>query len=174
MFFKLSHQPMTLLQPLFWLSIGMILLVILVTDLKKMIIPNGAVILLTGLTLIYRMILVVLGIMQSADWWSSLLATLVTGGIFLGLWLLTKGRGLGFGDVKLVIPLGLLLGWPRILVALQLAFLMGAVVGIMLVVLGKHSLKKPIPFGPFLILGTVISLVWGYGISAWYLALMGF
>ncbi|MBU0979092.1 MAG: prepilin peptidase [Patescibacteria group bacterium] len=174
LFFKLSQQPLTLLQPLFWLSIGMILLVIVVADLKKMIIPNGAVILLTVLTLAYRLILIKSGVMQPADWWASLMASLAVGGFFFGLWFFTKGKGMGFGDVKLVVPLGLLLGWPRILVSFQLAFIIGAVVGVALILLGKHKLKKPIPFGPFLILGTVIGLVWGHQLTDWYLTLMGF
>jgi len=173
-FFRLSQHPLVVVQPLFWLSIGMILLVIVATDIKKMIIPDGALILLTGLTLVYRITLVTMGIMQVADWWLSLASSLVAGLIFFGLWLFTKGKGMGFGDVKLVVPLGLLLGWPRILVAFQLSFILGAVVGVALVLWGKQKYKKPMPFGPFLILATLISLVWGHSITAWYLGLMGF
>ncbi len=51
-------------------------------------------------------------------------------GLFLVLWLATRRRGLGFGDVKLVFPLGLLVGWPQVLVSTFLAFVLGAVIGV--------------------------------------------
>lgn len=68
---------------------------------------------------------------------------------------------MGFGDVKLVFLLGLLLGWPAILVGLFLAFLSGALVGIFLIVFKKKGLKSQVPFGPFLILGAFLALFWG-------------
>ncbi len=81
---------------------------------------------------------------------------------FLFLFAITKGRGMGFGDVKLSFILGLLLGSPLIIVSLYLAFLTGAFVAIILVVCRKtRFFGGTIPFGPFLILSTVISLFYG-------------
>jgi len=91
---------------------------------------------------------------------------------FLGLlYVVTKGKGMGFGDVKLAIFMGLFLGWPNIIVAFYLAFIIGAVVGVGLIVLKIRKRNQPIPFGPFLILGTVIAYFYGekimYYFSRW-------
>jgi len=78
---------------------------------------------------------------------------------FLSLFLITKGKGMGFGDVKLSFVLGLLLSYPLIVVSLYLSFLTGAAVSIILVILKKKSFRGGIiPFGPFLVFGTVITL----------------
>ena len=67
LFFKLAEQPFVLLQPIFWLIVGMILLVIFFTDLWFFLIPDSAVILLTLLAVIYRASLVLYGVMQPYD-----------------------------------------------------------------------------------------------------------
>ncbi|MDP3988393.1 MAG: prepilin peptidase [Candidatus Levybacteria bacterium] len=78
---------------------------------------------------------------------------------FLLLFLITRGRGMGFGDVKFSFLMGLLLGFPKIVVSLYLAFLTGALISLILVIWGKKKfIGGTIPFGPFLVLGTLISL----------------
>jgi len=77
------------------------------------------------------------------------------------IYLVTKGKGMGFGDVKLAFLMGLVLGFPKIVVAFYLAFLTGAFVGIILI-LGKYAkFGQKIAFGPFLALSTIISVLWG-------------
>ena len=76
---------------------------------------------------------------------------------------------MGMGDVKLAAFMGLFLGWPNILVALFLAFLAGAAIGLALIILKKKGLKSEIPFGPFLIGGTFGALFWGEEIVHWYM-----
>ena len=91
---------------------------------------------------------------------------------FLILFLITLGRGMGFGDVKLSFCLGLLLGFPAAITSFYLAFLTGAVISIILVVWRKKSFKKgKIPFGPFMILGAVISLFLGSQIFQYFFTL---
>ena len=68
---------------------------------------------------------------------------------------------MGDGDIYLSALIGFLLGFPDIIIALYAAFLTGAWFGIILVLGQKKSLKAHIPFGPFLIVGYGISLVWG-------------
>lgn len=81
---------------------------------------------------------------------------------FFLLFLLTRGRGMGFGDVKLSFVLGLLLGFPGIIVSLYLAFLTGAGVSIILVICRKLKFfGSTIPFGPFLVISSIIALFWG-------------
>jgi leader peptidase (prepilin peptidase)/N-methyltransferase len=76
----------------------------------------------------------------------------------LFLWLITKGKGMGFGDVKFSLIMGVLLGLKGGLVALYLAFITGGIVGLILVLLKKKKLKSKIAFGPFLAIGTIIML----------------
>ncbi len=81
---------------------------------------------------------------------------------FFLLYIITKGRGMGFGDVKLVFLLGLFLGWPYIIIALYFSFLTGAIFGCILILWRKKRLHgATLPFGPFLVLGTFVSLFWG-------------
>jgi len=89
-------------------------------------------------------------------------SALGAGGFFFLLFAMTKGRGMGFGDVVYALLMGLTLGFPRVLLGLYIAFVTGAVISLSLVVLKKKKLKGgTIPFGPFLVLGTIISLLWG-------------
>ncbi len=81
---------------------------------------------------------------------------------FVFLFIITKGKGMGLGDVKLSFVLGLLLGFPNIVVGLYLAFLTGAGVSIILVICRKlRFFGGTIPFGPFLIASSVITLFYG-------------
>lgn len=75
------------------------------------------------------------------------------------IYLVTRGRGLGFGDVKLAANMGLFLGVKGGVVALYWAFILGTIVGVTAMVLQKKGMKSKIPFGPFLVLGTWIT-VW--------------
>ena len=72
--------------------------------------------------------------------------------------MITKKEGMGGGDIKLVFVLGLFLGFPAILISLYLAFVIGAIVALMLVVLRRNKLKGSLPFGPFLIVASLLTL----------------
>lgn len=81
---------------------------------------------------------------------------------FLFLFLITRGRGIGFGDVVYAFLMGLILGYPKIILGFYIAFISGAVISLILVGLKKKNMKGgSIPFGPFLVSGTIISLFWG-------------
>ncbi len=75
---------------------------------------------------------------------------------------------MGMGDVKLAGLMGLFLGFPEIVVALALAFLTGAFAGVILILIGKKRFGEHIPFGPFLVNATWISLFWGLAIWQFY------
>ena len=75
-------------------------------------------------------------------------------------------------DVKLGFLIGLILGWPKTLVAAFLAFLMGAVLSVILILLKKKNMKSKIPFGPFLIVGVLLAVIYGEVIWGWYLGLI--
>lgn len=88
--------------------------------------------------------------------------------IFILLIIFTKGRGMGWGDVKYVFWLGLSLGFPLILPAVFLAFLTGAVFSLGLILLGRKRFGQTIPFGPFLGIGAVLALLYGSQLMGWY------
>ncbi len=172
LFFKLAEQPFTIVQPLFWLVVGLLLLVIFFADLWYYLIPDSAVIFLTLLAVGYRAALVLYGVMRPDDLTSTVIGVFGAVGFLYALWFGTKKRGMGFGDVKLMMPLGLLLGWQSTIVCLFLAFISGGVVGAYLLLTGKRSLKQPVPFGPFLIIAAFFSLVWGEVVFGWYMQLV--
>ncbi|HYR39098.1 MAG TPA: A24 family peptidase, partial [Methylomirabilota bacterium] len=83
--------------------------------------------------------------------------------------LLTAGRGMGGGDPKLGAMIGAFLGWKLALLAILIGVWSGGAVAIALLATGRKGRKAAIPFGPFLALGGVISLLWGRSLLAWYL-----
>jgi prepilin signal peptidase PulO-like enzyme (type II secretory pathway) len=96
------------------------------------------------------------------------------GGIFFALLIaVTRGKGMGMGDLKLAIPLGLLFGWPDILFLLVFAFVAGALVGLFMIARGKNTMKGTLPFGPFLVIGSATLFFWGPQIFSWYFSLLG-
>ncbi len=84
--------------------------------------------------------------------------------------LLTGKEGMGFGDFKLMAALGAWLGWKMLLPVILAASLLGALVGIGLILLAGHDRAKPIPFGPWLVAGGLISLFWGEPLLRYWLA----
>ena len=66
---------------------------------------------------------------------------------------------MGLGDVKLAFLMGLILGWPSILIALLISFFSGSIIGICLILFGKKGLKSQIPFGPFLSGATIVVML---------------
>ncbi len=167
-FFNLTQQPLNYVQPLFWLISGLIMLVIFFSDLFYYIIPDEAVIFLLTLTLLYRFGLVITGSMQLLDLMNSFMWMIIFTVLFFSLWYFTKGKGFGFGDVKLIIPLSLLLGFPKIVVAVFLSFLIGSIVGLGLIMMKKKKFGQVIPFGPFLIVASVIALIWSNQLLYFY------
>jgi leader peptidase (prepilin peptidase)/N-methyltransferase len=101
---------------------------------------------------------------------SSLLPYLLSGlgaSLFFFLfWAFSKGKAMGFGDVELAFVLGFLAGYPTIIYGLYIAFLTGALIGVILIVRRKKTFKSHVPFGPFLILGTLIAMLYSVQIHA--------
>ena len=155
---------------LFWLFVVSCLIIIFVYDLKHYIIPDKIIYLAIIIALLYN--LYSLFIIHDSSFCYNLLAGLAAGAFFLAIVLISKGKWMGVGDIKLALFMGLILGWPNILTALFLAFLIGAFVSIILMILKKKTLKSEIPFGPFLAGATIIALFWGNALIDWYLGLI--
>lgn len=99
------------------------------------------------------------------------------GGAIAGLFfslivLISREKWMGKGDIFLGLMIGFFLGFPKIIPALFLAFFIGATVSLVLVSLKKKGLKSEVPFGPFLMAGTLISLFWGEYLISWYMGLI--
>jgi len=131
------------------------LIIIFFIDLKYQIIPDKIVYPMIVLSFIYLILNTKYLILPH------LLSGFGASSFFLLLYLVTAGRGLGFGDVKLASLLGLFLGFPKILIAIYLAFLTGAAASVILILWRKKGLKDKIAFGPFLIAGGIIALFLG-------------
>ncbi len=98
---------------------------------------------------------------------------------YLSLWsvywlfkLATGKEGMGYGDFKLLAAIGAWLGWQALPLTILLSSLVGAVVGIVLIVLARHGRNVPIPFGPYLAAAGIIALFWGKELTRAYLGLL--
>lgn len=132
------------------------LIVIFFADLKYGIIPDKVLFPAVAISFLY------LFINHSSLIINHFLAGLGASLFFLLLFLITRGRGMGFGDVKLSFLMGLILGFPNIIVSLYVAFLTGAIIGCILILWQKKRIRgTTIPFGPFLAIGTLISIFFG-------------
>jgi leader peptidase (prepilin peptidase) / N-methyltransferase len=149
------------------------LVVVFVYDLKHFIIPDKIVFPLIGISFLWNLYLYFYsGIVGKEELLLNIFAVLIPTFFFFFIWFFSKGKWLGFGDVKLVVFMGLFLGFPDIFTALFLASLIGAIIGIGLVALKKRKMDSEVPFGPFLVLGTLISFFFGENIVNWYLNLI--
>jgi leader peptidase (prepilin peptidase)/N-methyltransferase len=101
-----------------------------------------------------------------------LLGAMLGGGALLLVVLFSRG-GMGGGDVKLAFVIGWYLGWQKVLVALFLAFVLGAVLGVLWAFRMGRALKTAIPFGPFLSFGAMLAMLTGDKFVFWYLNLWG-
>jgi prepilin signal peptidase PulO-like enzyme (type II secretory pathway) len=114
----------------------------------------------------------IFSLLLGASWWSILLAILIGFGFFGLQYLVSSGRWIGGGDLRLGALMGAALGWPNILIGLLAAYIIGAIVSIFLLATGKAKAKTPIAFGTFLAVGTLIALFWGQQMINWYLGLL--
>ena len=144
------------------------LVAITVIDLDHQIIPD--VLSLPGITVGVLFSLAPDGI----GWAPALLGVLLGGGVFLVIivasTLVIGQAGMGVGDVKLGAMLGAFLGWKLVLLSILLSVLLGGPLAATLLATGRKGRTDPIPFGPFLAVGGLISLFWGEVIVAWYFA----
>lgn len=100
---------------------------------------------------------------------SILLGGILGGGFFLIQYVLSKGRWIGGGDIRLGLVLGLAFGWPLTIVCLILAYFSGAVVSVLLVIRRRRSWSSLVPFGTFLSFAGVVTFLYGNELLFWYL-----
>lgn len=136
-----------------YMALSIILLIVFSIDYKVQLIPDEAHIYIIVLSIIN----IIFNVNNIVDY---ILGALIGGGIFFliayGSYLILKKEGMGFGDVKLMASLGFLFGVKNILVVTLLSFLIGAIVGIVLLLTKKKDKSSYIPFGPFIVISVVI------------------
>lgn len=150
------------------------LIVIFAVDLKYMIIPNKIVLGAVAVAFLYQIIIGLNLTDKNSQFFNfgsfgvAILSGILTFSFFLFLVVISKGKWMGMGDVKLSYFMGLLLSFPSILPALLIAFVSGSIIGIILIVFKKKNFQSKIPFGPFLSLGTIFAFFWSEELINWY------
>lgn len=141
------------------------LVIITVSDVRYMIIPNRVLLLFGAAIFIMRLFA------PLAPWWDGLLGAAVGFGILFIIAVVSNG-GMGGGDIKLFFVIGLVLGTVGTLLTLFLASLIGAVAGIIILKKTKQGRKTPVPFGPSIAAAALIVYFYGSAIVGWYSGLL--
>lgn len=156
------------LYTLFLILASCFLIVVFVYDFHHQLIPDEMIWGAIGLWFIY---LIYSFIIHNSPFiiLNYIYGGLIAAGVIAFIVLTTRGKGMGFGDIKLALLLGLILGFPNAIVGVVLAFIIGAIVGLGLVIGKIKKMSQTIAFGPFLIIGFYLALFWGDKILNWYL-----
>jgi prepilin signal peptidase PulO-like enzyme (type II secretory pathway) len=170
-----------LLDFVYLLAISSFLIVVFVFDLKHYLIPDEIIYPAVIVSLIYRLF----EILNFGNWslfgnWKleignslpfvigPLLSAAGAALFFFSIYFFSRGRAMGFGDVKLAFLIGLVLGFPQTAVALLFAFWSGSLIGLVLMLWKKKTLKSELPFGPFLVAGVFFAWFFGQAPVDWY------
>ena len=152
-----------------WLVFLVGFVVLALYDLRWFILPDKVIFPLIGLAALElaAMVLVFDGgwaVLLDAAW-----GVLCLAGLFWFLYVISRGKWIGFGDVKLAIILGILVGGPLdAILVLFIASLLGSVIALPMLIQGKATAKTRLPFGPLLLAGTVAVMLFGGYMTAWY------
>ncbi|MBL8029792.1 MAG: prepilin peptidase [Candidatus Doudnabacteria bacterium] len=174
-----SFMPSDLVSGLLFLKVlvGISILVsVFVIDLENFLILDSVIFFGFAVSLVLNLVLDRL----SGDWGSGslliqgLLGALAASLPFFLIWYFSRGRMMGFGDVKLALFMGMLLGLKGVLVGLYVGIIIGGICGVCLLLFAGKNLKTKLPFGTFLSVGAFIALFWGEKMFNWYLGLLGF
>lgn len=166
--FPFTNFHLPLISLFYYLFIVSCLIVVFFADLKYGIIPDKIIFPAVLVSFVY--------IILNTNYMIHIFSGVGAGLFFLLLSLIRirKHAGMGFGDVKFAFLMGLILGFPNIIVSLYIAFLTGAIVSIILILWRKKKLAgASIPFGPFLVLGTFLALFWGESVFQKAIIILG-
>lgn len=153
-----------------------VMIALAVIDFDTMRLPDVLTIPAAAITFLYLLVLSLTGHQYVQPFYSALWGGLIYTMFFLALWLLTGGRGLGFGDVKLAPTLGMMVGFfflPSVFVGILGAFIVGGLPAGIIMALGKLKKGVKIPFGPMLIVGAWVGILWGLPIVQFYMNVSG-
>lgn len=117
-------------------------------------------------------ILFILNLAAGMSWQNLLISGIIGSSFFLLQFIISKGKWIGDGDIRLGLLLGLSLGWPLVLVAILFGYFIGSIVGVGLMIAGKKKWSSQLPLGTFLAPAGIIALLYGSAIVDWYLTLL--
>lgn len=137
------------------ISLFCLTMVIFIIDAISQIIPDSLSFALLFIAVVFLLVI------SPTLIWIQIFSGLVSSVFLLVLNMVTKGRGMGLGDVKLALPLGIILGPIYAFIWIVLSFLTGALAGLILILTGKSKLKSKIAFGPFMVISFWITLYYG-------------
>lgn len=149
-----SWSYQSYLQLLFYFLVTSILIILFVSDLRYMTLPVGIILGTVGISFLVQLFL-------GVSWYNLLLAGAVGFAFFALQYFISKGRWIGDGDMYLGALMGLVLGWPRVLYAILAAYILGAIVALILLVSGRAKWGSKIPLGVFLTIATFVVMVFG-------------
>lgn len=174
-----------------WIAAFLFLLAMLIIDWRHYIIPNSVSLTLFIVALIWIFVGERAGAFSSiygasflkqfaaifpqfsSGILNHLLGAAIGAAFFLLIFLLSKGKAMGMGDVKLMGVLGLLFGWPDAIVIMLLSFIIGAIASVFLIASGRKKMTDKVPFGPFIVIATTIVFFFGAGLMASYFGIIG-
>ncbi len=167
-----EFSPSFIVHSLLLVVVFCLYIIITIYDLRHKIIPDALVYAAIVLSLIVPLFIVHYSFL---DW----LAGPILFSFFGSIWLLSRGRAMGFGDAKLALSIGFLLGAALGFSAIILAFWIGAVFGLVYLLISRASpllrgakkitMKTEIPFAPFMVIATWLSLIWN--LDLWHVSL---
>jgi leader peptidase (prepilin peptidase)/N-methyltransferase len=153
-----------------------ILIAVFFIDLDHMIIPDGLVItgLIGGGVLFVYNIFKPVAIYGDRNWWNPLLGGVIGFGLLFLIGIVGNAvykteDAMGGGDIKIFAPIGIFLGWKMTIMALLSSFLFGAIIGFIMILLKGREKGTTYAFGPFIVLGTFVTYLFGWDILIWYL-----
>lgn len=154
-----------------WCGLAMVALLLGYIDARTRLLPTQ---LIAPAYAVVGLLLVVAALSErSAErLWGALLGWAAMGGWYVLLWWFGP-RGLGYGDVRLAGLLALclgFLGWGELITGLYAGFLLGGAASLLLMLAGRASRRTPIPFGPFMLAGAFVGLLWGHQLASWYVS----
>ncbi|WP_418200290.1 prepilin peptidase [Alkalihalobacterium sp. APHAB7] len=147
------------------LLLTVLLVISVITDIRKQLILDVVTLPMLGLLIISRLFI------GTEPFWYYLLGGVVGFALLLLIAIVSRG-GMGGGDVKLYAAIGVALGPWMTVMSLVLASFVGTFIGVLLMVTGVIKRKQPIAFGPFIFVGTIVAYLFGYDIWNWYISML--
>ncbi|OPZ92966.1 MAG: Type 4 prepilin-like proteins leader peptide-processing enzyme [Firmicutes bacterium ADurb.Bin419] len=156
-----------------------ILIAVFFIDIDHRIIPDELVVtgLVAGALVFIYNALFPMKIMGGGQWWEPLLGmfvgsvTLMVVGL-IGMLIYKTDDAMGGGDIKIFAPIGIFLGWKMTFVALLISIVLAGLISLVLVIIRVKDRKSTIPFGPFIVMGTLITYLYGWDILKWYINIL--
>ena len=159
--FSMIHDSLFIIQVLRDWFIIAVMTIIFIYDLRWYLI-------LDIVTLPACVVVFLLNLVLGVTWQNMLISGIIGSSFFLIQFLISRGKWIGGGDIRLGLLIGIAMGWPLVLVAIFLAYIVGSFISIGLILSKKKEWGSQVPLGIFLSTATIITLFWGQEIVDWY------